>query len=376
VQQVEKVQRGQIDYFLLVIIILLFGVGLSVLFSASYVHAEKLGKNPQYFFNKQIIWLVLGGFFAYLISRAPLALIRKSIPYVLASAFLISLLPFVPGLGKDINGARRWIFFFDYSFQPSEYVKLALILYLASILSKKEKKLDNPLHSLLPPLIMVSLFVVVIFLQNDLSTAAFIFFMAVSLFYIAKIRLVYFFYLATIVLPIGIVILFTKTYWVEKLMVFLDPGRNPDSTGYQIITSRISLTTGGLWGRGLGMGVQKKYLPEASSDFIFAVAGEELGFVGLFFIIMLFAMFALRGFQIGLKSKDGFSFFLAFGITSCILVQALCNMFVVAGLIPTTGIPLPFFSHGGSSIVITLVMCGLLLNLSRACAAREEAVYG
>jgi cell division protein FtsW len=373
---VEKVQRGQIDYFLLVIIILLFGVGLSVLFSASYFHAEKLGKNPQYFFNKQIIWLVLGGLFAYLVSRAPLELIRKSIPYVLISAFLILLLPFVPGLGKDINGARRWIFFFDYSFQPSEYVKLALILYLASILQKKEKKLDDPLHSLLPPLIIVSLFVVVIFLQNDLSTAAFIFFMAVSLFYIAKIRLVYFFYMATIVLPIGIVILFTKTYWVEKLMVFLDPGRNPESTGYQIITSRISLTTGGLWGKGLGMGVQKKYLPEASSDFIFAVAGEELGFIGLFFIIMLFTMFALRGFQTAFKSRDGFSFFLAFGITSCILVQALLNMFVVVGLIPTTGIPLPFFSHGGSSIVITLVMCGLLLNLSRTSAAREEVAYG
>jgi cell division protein FtsW len=248
---VEKVQRGQIDYFLLVIIILLFGVGLSVLFSASYFHAEKLGKNPQYFFNKQIIWLVLGGLFAYLVSRAPLELIRKSIPYVLISAFLILLLPFVPGLGKDINGARRWIFFFDYSFQPSEYVKLALILYLASILQKKEKKLDDPLHSLLPPLIIVSLFVVVIFLQNDLSTAAFIFFMAVSLFYIAKIRLVYFFYMATIVLPIGIVILFTKTYWVEKLMVFLDPGRNPESTGYQIITSRISLATGGLCRRNI-----------------------------------------------------------------------------------------------------------------------------
>ncbi len=372
----EKIRRGQIDYFLMVIIILLFGVGIAVLFSASYFHAEKLGKNPQYFFNKQIVWLVLGGFLAYLISRAPLDLIRRSIPVVLVSAFFISLLPFVPGLGKSINGARRWIFFFDYSFQPSEYVKLALILYLASILDKKEKKLNDPLNSLLPPLIIVSLFVVVIFLQNDLSTAAFVFFIAVSMFYIAKIRLMYFIYVATVVLPIGIIIMFTKTYWVEKIMAFLDPASNSQGTGYQIIVSRISLTSGGMWGKGMGMGVQKKYLPEASSDFIFSVVGEELGFIGLFFIIVLFVLFGMRGFGIARNSKEGFPFFLAFGITSCILVQALLNMFVVAGLIPTTGIPLPFFSHGGSSIVITLLMCGILLGLSRRNGAAEGALRG
>jgi len=373
---VEKVSRGQVDYFLLVIIILLFGVGMAILFSASYNHAEKLGKNPHYFFNKQVVWLLLGGFIAYGISRAPLTLIRKCIPFVLISAFLISLLPFVTGLGKDINGARRWIFFFDYSFQPSEYVKLALILYLASILNKKESRLNDPLNALLPPLLIVSLFVVVIFLQNDLSTAAFIFFIAISLFYIAKIKLIYFFYLATVVLPIGIIILFTKTYWVEKIMAFLDPSRNPEGAGYQILTSRIALASGGLWGKGLGLGVRKKHLPEASSDFIFSVAGEEMGFIGLFFIIVLFMLFALRGFLIAFKSKDGFSFFLAFGITSSILIQALLNMFVVAGLMPTTGIPLPFFSHGGSSIVITLIMCGLLINLSRTTSSHEGARYG
>jgi cell division protein FtsW len=373
---VEKVSRGQIDYFLLVIIILLFGVGMAILFSASYNHAERLGKNPHYFFNKQVIWLILGGFIAYGVSRAPLDLIRKCIPFILISAFFISLLPFVPGLGKDINGARRWIFFFDYSFQPSEYVKLALILYLASILSKKEKRLDEPVNTLLPPLIIVSLFVGVVFLQNDLSTAAFIFFIAISLLYIAKIKLIYFFYMATVVLPIGIIILFTKTYWVEKIMTFLDPSRNPEGTGYQILTSRISLASGGFWGKGMGLGVRKQHMPEADSDFIFSVAGEEMGFIGLFFIIVLFVLFALRGFMIAFKSRDSFSFFLAFGITSTILIQALLNMFVVAGLMPTTGIPLPFFSNGGSSIVITLIMCGLLVNLSRTTSAAEGARYG
>jgi cell division protein FtsW len=142
------------------------------------------------------------------------------------------------------------------------------------------------------------------------------------------------------------------------------------------LTSRISLASGGFWGKGMGLGVRKQHMPEADSDFIFSVAGEEMGFIGLFFIIVLFVLFALRGFMIAFKSRDSFSFFLAFGITSTILIQALLNMFVVAGLMPTTGIPLPFFSHGGSSIVITLIMCGLLVNLSRTTSAAEGARYG
>jgi cell division protein FtsW len=373
---VEKVQRGQIDYFLLIIIILLFGTGMAILFSASNLHAEKLGKNPYYFFNKQVVWLVLGIFLAYILARAPLQLLRKSIPIILISAFIVSLLPFIPGLGKEINGARRWIFFFDYSFQPSEFVKLALIIYLASILNKKENKIDDPINSLLPPLIIVALFVVVIFLQSDLSTAVLIFLIAISMFYMAKIKLVYFFYVATVILPIGIIILFTKSYWVERIMAFIDPNHNPQGIGYQILTSKISLMRGGWIGTGLGFGTLKQRVPEADSDFILSVAGEETGFIGLFLIIILFILFATRGFQIALKSKDGFGFLLAFGITSSILFQAILNMFVVAGLLPTAGIPLPFFSHGGSSFIITLIMCGLLINLSRNINSKESSVYG
>jgi len=372
----ERLEKSQIDYFLIAIIILLIGVGITILFSASYYHADKLGRDPQYFFHKQLIWLVLGSLAAFISSRLSLSLLKKLIPLIILFALGISFFPFIPTLGKSINNARRWIFFFDYSFQPSELVKFALILYLAYILSKKQKKIDNALNTILPPFVVVLIFVGVTFLQNDLSTAAFIMFIALSMFFIAKVPLVYFFYLGTTLIPLGIIIFFTKTYWVEKLMIFFNPQRDPQGAGYQIIASRATLINGGLLGRGWGMGIQKKYVPEADSDFIFSVAGEEMGFLGLIFIIILYLFFAVRGYKIALKSKDYFTFYLAFGITSSIFIQALLNMFVVTGLMPATGIPLPFFSLGGSSILMTLIMCGLLINLSRMINKKSEALYG
>lgn len=351
---------------LILILALLIGIGVSFLFSASYHHAEKLGKPSLYFVIKQSIWIIIGLVIAFFISHISLDVLKKAVPWILLTGFILSILTFFPVIGEPISGARRWIFIFGQSFQPSEFAKFAIVCYLAYILSRKKEKNDDPVTNVLPPLIVVFIFVVIIYLQNDFSTAFFIFFIALAIFFIANVRAIYFILIGAIIFPVGIVLLFTKVYWVKKLMVFIKPELDPSGTGWQITQAHAALTRGGFLGKGLGNGVKKLgALPEAHSDFIFAVIGEEAGLFGILFIIALFVCFCYRGYLIAWKSEDPFKYYLSFGITSIIFFQAIVNMAVVAGLIPATGMPLPFFSLGGSSVLMTLIMTGILINISR-----------
>jgi len=363
----EQVSKDKIDYLMIILIVLLLGIGLSMLFSASYYHSEKIGKGPLHIFNKQLLFVALGAVAMIFAARVPLAAIRKTIPLIVLGTMVFSLLPFAPGIGKEINGARRWVVILDYTFQPSELIKLAVVLYVASILEKKADRIDDPLNALLPPFIIVFIFSVIIFFQNDLSTSFFILFIALAIFYIAQIRLVYFAYLGSLIIPLGLGLLLTGDYWRNKLMTFLDPTRDPFGMGFQVRHAKIALEQGGFFGKGVGMSTQKLgFLPEPDSDFIFAITGEEIGFIGIFFIIVLFALFTFRGYVLSWKSKDKFKYYLGFGITTTIIVQAVMNMAVTIGLMPTTGMPLPFFSLGGSAMLVTLFMCGLLINISRS----------
>ena len=362
----ERVEKKSADFVLVLLLFLLIGVGISFLYSASYSHAEKLGRDPHHFFYRQLLWITLGTFVGFVASCTPLELFRKSVPFVLLSSFVFLLLTLVPQISRPVHNARRWIFLFGQSFQPSELAKVALIVYLANIFSKKQDRINDPVNSILPPLIIVTLFVSLILLQNDFSTAIFLFSIAVLFFFIAKVRLLYFILLASIVIPLGAILLFTKEHRVERLISYINPETDLTGTGFQMLQSKQALLNGGFWGRGLGMGIKKLgALPEAHSDFIFAVVGEEIGFIGMVFILFLFLLFAYRGYYIAVKSENMFNYYLAFGITTIIFFQALLNMAVVAGLVPATGIPLPFFSNGGSSIFMTLFMSGLLVNISR-----------
>jgi cell division protein FtsW len=189
------------------------------------------------------------------------------------------------------------------------------------------------------------------------------------MFLVAQVRILHLLLLSVLVVPLGGVLLFTKTHRVRRLMAFLNPLADPRGSGYQVIASQSALSGGGFWGRGLGKGIKKLGgLPEAHSDFIFAVVGEESGFVGAVFVLLLFVLFAWRGYGIAFRGGDSFHRFLAFGLTTVIFLQAMLNIAVVAGLLPATGIPLPFFSSGGSSMLVSLTICGLLLNLSKAVA--------
>ncbi|RKX78412.1 MAG: hypothetical protein DRP87_06300 [Spirochaetes bacterium] len=234
------------------------------------------------------------------------------------------------------------------------------------MLSKKSERINDFVYTLLPLFIVTLTFVTLIYLQNDFSTAFFIFFIAVVMLFVAGLKIFHFVFISAVGIPAAFILLFTKEHRVKRLIAFLNPQIDPIGAGYQVNMARSALIGGGLWGTGVGEGTIKLgALPEAHSDFVFAVLGEEMGFLGVMFVLGILITFAVRGYTIAAKSSDQFNSILAFGITTTIFYQALLNIGVVSGLVPATGIPLPFFSLGGSSIVVTLFMYGVLLNLSR-----------
>jgi cell division protein FtsW len=276
----ERIGKPRGDALLLLILVAMIGIGLSVLFSASAYYAERLFADPYYFFKRQLLWVVLGAVAAAIAAHLPLSVLRQGTPFVVAAALILTVLTFIPGIGEPIMGARRWLFVFGQSFEPSELVKFSVVLYLASIFSKKQDRINDPINALLPPLLVVSLFVTLIYLQNDFSTAFFILLIALAMFLIAQVRIIYFVLLSLLFVPVGGMLLFTKAHRVRRLMAFLNPLADPSGSGYQVIAAQTAFVSGGFWGRGLGRGVKKLGgLPEAHSDFIYAVVGEEAGFI-------------------------------------------------------------------------------------------------
>ena len=371
----EKVNSRSVDPLLASVTVLLAGVGAAFLFTASYYDGELQFGDSFHFIKKRALYLALGGAGCYLMSRISLEKLKSLIAPIVLFSYLLLLFPFVPGLGGTVMGANRWIFLFGYSFQPSELAKLSLIIYLAYIFSKKSDRLDDLANAVLPPLIITSLFVITIYGQNDFSTAFFALFVAVALFFVSGIKLSYFIFLATAVIPLAGILIFTKEYRVQRIIAFLRPELDPSGTGYQVIAAREALEKGGFFGSGLGQGTEKiGGLPQAHSDFVFAVLGEETGLLGVAAVIAIFVIFAVRGYTIAMRGGDSFRFLLGFGCVTAVFFQALFNVAVVAGLVPATGIPLPFFSSGGSSLIVSLLMCGLVLNISRNPAAGEVSV--
>lgn len=364
---VERPEKQSSDLVFLGLMLLLAGVGLVAVFSSSSYYGEKLTGDSAYFFKKHIWQLSLGAVLAYIASRLPLEILRKTTPALLLLSFVLLCLTFLPGVGTELQGTRRWFILFGQSFQPSELAKLSLIMYLAHLFSKKEDRMGDFLNSILPPLLITVAFSGLVYLQNDFSTAVFVLFIALIMFFVAGIRIIYFIMVGSVAIPLSITLLLTKEHRVQRIISFLNPQVDPIGAGYQVMTARAALVRGGIWGRGLGLGAKKLGgLPEAHSDFVFAVLGEETGFIGVIFVLIIFIAFAVRGYMIAAGCKDRYSRILAFGLTTALLLQALFNIAVVSGLVPATGIPLPFFSTGGSSIIVTMVMCGILLNLSRS----------
>ncbi len=364
----EKIEQRSGDFMLVLLIILLAGIGLSTLFSASYYYGNYKFGDPEYFFTRQLMFILAGIFLSFIVSRLSLPFIKSMIPLLLLISFILMLATFIPGIGREMMGGRRWIIIAGRSFQPSEFVKLTIILYLSNIFGKKHERVHDFFNTILPPLLIVLIFTGLIIVQNDFSTAAFVMTIGLALFYIAGVKYGYFLFIFSALVPLSGILLFSREHRVRRIIAFLDPSSDPVNAGYQVLSARQALYNGGFWGTGMGQGTRKLGgLPEAHSDFIFAVLGEEAGFLGVLFIIILFLALAVRGYGLALKFRENnlFEYFLSFGLTTSILYQALINMAVVSGMVPVTGITLPFFSHGGSSVIVTFIMCGLLFNLSR-----------
>lgn len=338
-------------------------IGLGMLWSASWYRAEQLYGDPTRFVMRQALWVVVGIVTMGVAAIVPLTIVRRFLPMIVLATVILSLLTFVPGVSARYMGARRWIILFNVSFQPSELIKLTLIIYLAHIFARNEGDFSAPVQSLLPPAVVVLLFSGIVLFQNDFSTAMFLIMLALAIFFAAGVPIAYFARMFALVVPLAFIMVFTREHRVRRIIAFLNPTHDPTGGGFQILAARRALENGGLWGVGIGRSARKLGgLPEAQSDFLFAVLGEELGFVGVVVVVLLFAAFAVRGIYLARQQDDWFRSLVILGVVAAISLQALLNIAVVVGAVPATGIPLPFFSSGGSSLLITFAMYGLLLN--------------
>jgi cell division protein FtsW len=343
----------------------LMGFGLVMVWSASSALAQENYGNAYYFLIRQSLWAVIG--LAVMVSamRVDYRTLRR--PAVIFSALAGSALLLIVVLFlKPVNDTHRWIRFVGLSFQPAELAKLTVILYLAYHLEKKGEAVNDFLSGLFPPLLLLGWFAFLIYIQPDLGSAATLVLIGGTMLFLAGVRLRFFATFGLVGLALLYLAITVASYRAHRIEAFLDPYADPMRSGYQIIQSMIAVGTGGVTGVGLMEGRQKLfYLPYPYSDFIFAVIGEELGFLGASAIVLGFLLFLWRGIRAAWKAPDAFGMFLAAGLTLAIVLQALINVSVVLGLLPTKGIPLPFISAGGSSLVLTLLAVGLVLNVSQ-----------
>jgi cell division protein FtsW len=362
----EKIQGPKTVHLFYICMILLLGTGLVTLYSASYFFAARFFVDGNYFFIRQLIFAAIGITLFFVFTYMSLDVIRKLIlPFVLVAALLCAL-TLVPGIGIERYGASRWIEVGSMSYQPSEMVKFVLPLYLAHLLDKKADKMDRFFSGIIPPVLVTGLFFILIYAQNNFSTAVFIVFNAMVMFFLAGMRYRYFLAAISMIVPISLLLIFTKEHRVRRLVSFLRPEWDPMGAGFQVNASRDAIISSGFFGKGIGEGTRKiASVPEIHSDFIFSAYVEETGFIGIILFFALFAAFAIIGYKAALNSKTVFGKLLAAGLTTMIVSQALLNIAVVSGALPATGIPLPFFSAGGSSLITTLICTGLIANVAR-----------
>jgi cell division protein FtsW len=342
-------------------------VGIVMIYSASAIIAtQRFGAdNPYHFMTRQLVWLGAGGAAMLLLMHLDLSLLRDRRLIYLAMT-LVALALIAALFQSPINGTHRWIVLPWFQIQPSEFAKPVLILFVASFLARREDRINELTTTLLPVGSVLALFAGLIFLGRDFGTASMLMLVGVAMLFAAGVswRLIGAFSLAFI--PVAIVLAFGAAYRRDRLFSFLNPEADPLGKGFQALQSLIALGTGGFRGLGIGNGRQKLFfLPEPHTDFIFSIIGEELGFVGAFLLIAVFAFLAWRGFRIAQLSQDRFSFYAALGLTLMIAVQALINLSVALCLLPTKGMALPLVSYGGSSLITSLAAIGILLNLSQ-----------
>ena len=374
-------ERHDPAYALLLAVMALTAIGIVMVYSASSVRSYFNNADPAAQGLEQIVWAGIGLTGLLVASRIDFRHLRYlAIPIFVITLGLLAVV-LVPGIGTEVNGSRRWIVIPGFgSLQPAEFAKLAVVLYLAHWLDRRGKAAGTFWNGLVPFALVIAPGFALIALEPDLGTAGMYAIAAGSVFFMAGANLVYVGAIAAAVLGSAWMMVSTTAYQLQRVQSFLDPFVDPRGAGYNAVQSLFALALGGITGLGLGESKQKfLYLPAPSTDFIFAIIGEEWGLVGTLTVVALFIVIAYQGYRIAITAPDTFSGLLACGITTWLVVQALINMMVVTALLPVTGIPLPFISAGGSALTINLAAVGILLSISRETSqtgSMRDAVFG
>jgi len=354
----------KIDKILLLSVIIISLFGLLMIYSSSTIWAEYKFNDPYKFLKTQGIFLIIGYFIIYLISKINYKTYFKYSNIILISCLILLILVLIPGIGTVRNGSRSWFGIGSFGIQPSEFTKLGIIIFTSKYLTNN--KIKDIKTSVLPILSIVLLIFGLIMLQPDFGTGIIIVITIIVMLFVSGVKMNFFLKIGSLGI-IGIIILIIiAPYRLKRIISFINPWADPLGSGFQIIQSLYAIGPSGLLGSGLGNSIQKHfYLPEPQTDFIFSIISEELGFIGVLFVIILFITIIYRGLNISIKQEDNFAKYLSFGLTFSLAFQTILNLMVVVGLIPVTGVTLPFLSYGGSSLLVSMTNIGILLNISK-----------
>lgn len=367
------------DKFLVFIMLLLTLFGALMIYSSTSVVTPGLAKKKItefYYFKRHLFTMALGGIALLSTYRLKPSLLNRATMPLLVFSFLLLVLVFVPHVGVTAGGARRWIRLWPTTFQPSELVKLSMVIFLAKYMSMPGYNTER-FSSFIKPLIVMALFQVIFMKQPDFGSTMSLAFLTFAMLFISGMKLRYISSVLLLSIPVVYKLVTMEQYRLRRVLSFIDPWKDPLGSGFQLAQSFISLGSGGLTGLGLGESKQKlSFLPASHTDFIFCLVGEELGLIGASVLIMLFIFFFLRGISIANRSNDRFVCYLAYGLTLMISLQALINFAVVTGMVPTKGLPLPFMSYGGSALLVNMAAVGILLKISKGDEEKAPAEDG
>lgn len=356
----------KIDYILLISVVLISVFGLLMIYSSSYVWAEYKFNDPYKFLKSQGLFLLISYIIIYVTLKIPYEKYLNKANIIFCICFLLLILVLIPGIGTVRNGSRSWFGFGGLGIQPSEFMKLAITIFTSKYLSKNEKELKNIKKGVLPILTILIIVFGLIMLQPDFGTGVIIVISIVALLFVSGVNMSFFLKIGCLGLCGVAALIIAAPYRMKRIISFLNPWSDPLGSGFQIIQSLYAIGPGGLLGLGFGNSIQKHfYLPEPQTDFIFSIISEEFGFMGIIIVATLFIIIIYRGFRISKNCENKFGKYLAFGITFGLAFQTILNLMVVVGLIPVTGVTLPFLSYGGSSLLITMLSIGVLLNISK-----------
>jgi cell division protein FtsW len=364
--EAERVSSGRHgDRSMLAAMALLAGIGIAALWSASSEYALSLGKSPGYFALRQAAFLLPSALIFWLCASIDLDKMREKTGLITLVSLGLMLLPFIPGLGENRNGATRWIDLRFTTFQPSELWKPASVIYLAHILDKKQSRIEESAGVLIPPFLLIGLGCLLVYVQNDFSTTVITALCAIAVFWVAQAPVSFFLGLGAAATPLVALSVLTSDFRLRRILAFIFPTYEPHGQGYQVLGSIKAIRSGGFFGKGLGLGSLKRgSIPEVQSDFIFAAWSEETGFFGVLVVLGIFGFLVWRAFRTAFSETQGYRSYLGLGMAFLIGLETLVNAAVASGMVPATGIALPFFSAGGSSLLSTAVSCGVLYNLS------------